>query len=221
VTAFALSDTMPPGGGVHGRPFSNMRIAGRPPLAEQGGMVAFRYVTPGYFRVLGIPILAGRDFEERERSAADTPVILSATLARRMFGSENPVGQRIDLDANGHWLPIVGVVGDVKNSGLAEPTDPEYYRLRTYGSAALGRDAVVLLKTPLDPSLAAQWVRRQFAAVDSGVPVNVIAMPEPERSECAPALRSGSGRPVRRFRATAGRHRTLRTTLVPGGAAYP
>jgi len=172
----ALSDTMPPAGGMHGRPFSNMRIAGHPPLAEKGGMVAFRYVTPGYFRVLGIPILAGRDFEERERSAAQTPIILSATLARRMFGSESPVGQQIDLDADGHWLPVVGVAGDVKNSGLAETPDPEYYRLRTTHSTQLGLSAVALLETSLDEGTAARWVRRQIAALDPNLPVRVETM---------------------------------------------
>ena len=178
IAAFALSDSMPPGGGMHARPFSNMRIAGHPPLPQGGGMVAFRYVSPGYFRTLGVPILAGREFEERERSAADTPVILSATLARRMFGSENPVGQQIDLELQGHWLPIVGVAGDVKNMGLRDTPDPEYYRLRTYNSPALGFSAVVLLKTSLDPGTAAEWVKRQIAAVDAGMPVKVVGLPQ-------------------------------------------
>ncbi|HKE22228.1 MAG TPA: ABC transporter permease [Bryobacteraceae bacterium] len=176
VSAFALSDSMPPAGGVHGRPFSNMKIARHPPLPENGGMVAFRSVTPGYFRTLGIPILAGRNFEERERTAADTPVILSATLARRMFGTENPVGQQIDMDLQSHWLPIVGVAGDVKNSGLAETAEPEYYRLRTYSYSGLGRDAVVLLKTSLDENTVARWVRQQIASVDAGVPVKIAPM---------------------------------------------
>jgi putative ABC transport system permease protein len=174
---FAISDSMPPAGGTHGRPFSNMRIAGHPALPENGGMVAFRYVTPGYFRALGIPILAGRDFEERERSVTDTPVILSATLARRMFGSANPVGQQVDLELEGHWLPIVGVVGDVKNSGLSEAAEPEYYRLRTYNSPQLGLSAVVLWKNSLDESTAARWLRQQIAAVDSDLPVKIAAMP--------------------------------------------
>ena len=82
ITQLAVSDTIPPAGGMHGRPFSNMRIANHPPLPENGGMVAFRYVTPGYFRLLGIPILGGRKFEERERSAQDTPLILSAPAWR-------------------------------------------------------------------------------------------------------------------------------------------
>ncbi|HUK16068.1 MAG TPA: ADOP family duplicated permease [Bryobacteraceae bacterium] len=178
VSQFAISDTMPPAGGIHGRPFSNMRIAGHPPLPQNGGMVAFRYVTPNYFRTLGIPILTGRDFEERERFADDTPLILSASLARRMFGAENPVGQQIDLEMRGHWLPIVGVAGDVKNSGLAEAPEPEYYRLRTYSSAQLSRDAVVLWKTSLDEAAAARWIRQQIAAVDPALPVKITAMPQ-------------------------------------------
>jgi predicted permease len=178
VSQFALSDSMPPGGGMHGRPFSNMRIAGHPPLPENGGMVAFRYVTPGYFRALGIPILDGRGFEERERAAAETPLILSARLARRMFGAGNPVGQQIDLEDRGHWLPVVGVVGDVKNSGLVETPEPEYYRLRTYQSAQLGLDGVAMLETSLDEATAARWVRQQVAAIDPNLPVRIETMRE-------------------------------------------
>jgi len=176
VSRFALSDSIPPSGGEHGRPFSNMRIAGHPPLPEQGGMVAFRYVTPGYFRALGIPIIAGRDFNDNERDGTDAPLILSQLLARRMFPGENPVGQWIDLDANGHWLPVVGVAGDVRNRGLADEPEPEYYRLRLNQSAALGLTAVALLETPLDVATLERWVRRQMTALDPGLPVTIEAM---------------------------------------------
>ena len=73
ISRLALSDSMPLAGGMHGRRLSNMRIAGHLELPPTGGMVAFRYATPGYFDVLGIPIVAGRDFDERERTASDTP----------------------------------------------------------------------------------------------------------------------------------------------------
>jgi predicted permease len=178
VTRYAISDTMPPSGGTHGRPFSNMRIAGHPPLPENGGMVTFRYVTPGYFRTLGIPIVMGRDFEERERAAMETPLILSASLARRMFGAENPVGQQVDLELEGHWLPIVGVAADVKNVGLTEAAAPEYYRLRTYKSAQLGLGAVALIKASLDEGTATRWLRQQIGAVDHDLPVKVQRMAE-------------------------------------------
>jgi hypothetical protein len=161
---------------MHSRPFSNIRIAGRGPLPENGGTVAFRYVTPGYFRALGVPMLAGRGFEEGQRAATDTAVILGATLAHRIFGAENPVGRQIDLDQQGRWQPIVGVAGDVKNSGLSEPADPEYYRLRTYQYQGLGRTVVALLKTSLDEGTAAQWVRREVATIDPSVPVKIETM---------------------------------------------
>ena len=176
VSRFALTDSTPPSGTTHGRPFSNMRIAGHPPLPEEGGMVAFRYVTPGYFRALGIPILAGRDFDEKERSGTETPLILSQSLAQRMFAAENPVGQRIDLDVDGHWLPVVGVAGDVKNLGLTDAPQPEYYRLRMNQSAALGLSGVALLETPLDAGIVESWVRRQMAAIDPALPVTIETM---------------------------------------------
>ncbi len=176
ISRFALSDTVPPSGDMRVRPFSNMRIAGHPPLPEQGGMVAFRYVTPGYFRALGIPILAGRDFDEEERAGTDTPLILSQSLAHRLFPAENPLGQRIDLDLEGHWLPVVGVAGDVKNSGLTDAPRPEYYRLRMHRSWGLGLSAVALLETPLDVGIVERWVRRQMAAIDPALPVTIETM---------------------------------------------
>jgi predicted permease len=170
--SFALSDSIPPRGSM-GRPYSNLRIAGHPPVAPDGGMVEFRWVTPGYFRALGIPIVAGRAFEEGERAAGESPIVLSATLARRLFGGGSPLGQQIDLDANGHWCTVVGVAADIKNNGLTEPTDPEYYRLRMRTSQELGLGAVAVFRTWLDPETLTRWVRREFAALDPSLPVTV------------------------------------------------
>ena len=139
-------------------------------------MVAFRYVTPGYFRALGIPILAGRDFDEKERSGTETPLILSQSLAQRMFPAENPVGQRIDLDVSGHWQPVVGVAGDVRNLGLTDAPQPEYYQLRMHRSWAPGPSAVALLETPLDAGTLERWVRRQMATIDPALPVTIETM---------------------------------------------
>jgi predicted permease len=63
--SFALSDSVPPGGSM-GRPYSNLRVAGHPPVSANGGLVAFRWVTPGYFEAMGIPILAGGAFAEEQ-----------------------------------------------------------------------------------------------------------------------------------------------------------
>jgi len=175
VGSFALSDSIPPRGSM-GRPYSNLRIAGHPPVAKNGGMVAFRWVTPGYFQTMGIRIIAGRDFTDAERAGSDSPLILNATLAQRFFGNENPVGQRIDLEESGRWLPVIGVVADVKNSGIAEAPDPEYYRLRMSGGQPPPRAGVALFRTSLDPATLTRWIRREFAALDPTLPVTVETM---------------------------------------------
>ncbi len=182
VTAFALTDSMPPGGGVHGRPYSDMRVAGRPPLPTEGGMVAFRYVTPSYFHALNIRIISGRTFNEAERSNMQGAVILSASLARKIFGNENPVGQQIALEgdagAKTAWSPIVGVAADVKNSGLAQPPEPEYYRARTWNSTQLGHSAVAIFRTSLRTDNLARMIRREMAALDPALPVKIESMPQ-------------------------------------------
>jgi putative ABC transport system permease protein len=177
--SFALADSIPPRGSMGGRPYSNMRIAGHAPLAANGGMVAFRWVTPGYFQTIGIRILAGRAFSEDERSSGPSPVILSATLAHRIFGNQDPVGQQIDLDGTGKWLPIVGVVADANNNGITEVAEPEYYRLRMSGGPLqLPRSGVALFRTSLDPATLTQWIRHEFAALDPALPVTVGTLAE-------------------------------------------
>ncbi len=182
VTAFALSDSIPPAGGMHGRPFSNMRIAGHAPLPPEGGMVGFRYVTPEYFQALHIGMLAGRSFVEADRSGNPGPVILSASLAQKMFGKENPIGQRIALSGDEgprtQWSEIIGVAGDVKNDGLALRPEPEYYRVRTWDSPQLGRSAVAIFRTPLPTTSVARMIRQEVATLDRALPVKIESMPE-------------------------------------------
>jgi len=175
--SLAISDSIPPRGSM-GRPYSNMRIVGGSPLASGGGMVAFRWVSPGYFQTMGIAILSGRAFQEGERAAGEPPVILSASLARRMFGNENPIGHQVVLEGDGRGFPIVGVAADAKNNGIAGPAEPEYYRLRMNNSSQLGRSGVAVFRTSLDPATLSRWIRREFAALDSTLPVVLQTMEE-------------------------------------------
>jgi putative ABC transport system permease protein len=98
---------------------------------------------------------------------------LSATLARRLFGHENPLGQHIDLSAGGNWSLVVGVAADTKNNGLTDPADPEYYRLRMHTSQQPGLSGVVVFRTSLDPETLARWIRKEFGALEPSMPVNV------------------------------------------------
>jgi putative ABC transport system permease protein len=85
------------------------------PLAE------LRYVSPGYFHALGIPIRRGRSFTDRDEKDAPRVVLINDALARRYFSNDDPVGRQIDRGT------IVGVVGDVPQFGLDRPAVPEIY----------------------------------------------------------------------------------------------
>ncbi len=178
ITSLALSDSMPPAGGMHGRPLANMRADGHPPFGKNGGMTAFRYVMPAYFRTLGIPLIAGRGFEERERTAGESSLVLSESLAKRMFGQESALGQRIALDNSGSWFTVVGVARDVKNNGLDTPAAPEYYRLRVRHSNQLGYNGVALFRTSLSPGTARRWVQGAIGSLDSMLPIQMTSLPE-------------------------------------------
>jgi putative ABC transport system permease protein len=81
-------------------------------------------ITPQYFLTMGIPILKGRDFSERDTTDGPPVIIISEALARKHFFTENPVGQIIDVGAK---REIVGVVADVKPRGLELESKPQIY----------------------------------------------------------------------------------------------
>jgi predicted permease len=92
---------------------------------DESRNVALNTVTPGYFRTLRIPLLAGRDFDDRDTDAADRVAVVNETFARRFWGTPAAaVGKR--FDANG-WRTIVGVAGDMKYARLDEAARPYFY----------------------------------------------------------------------------------------------
>ena len=178
VTDVALSNWLPPASNPTIQMlYATLDVKGRPRYtAGTGGSVEWRQVTPSYFRVLGIPILRGRGFEEADRDPSQNVMILNETLARRMFPNESPLGQQIQPGRVGPWLTVVGVTGDVKNSGLTERPGPEYYQLRKHSADNLSRTATAIIRCAGDPGAMARWVRAEVAAIDSTLPVNIETM---------------------------------------------
>ena len=88
----------------------------------------FRLASPDYFAALGVPIIAGRDFNDRDLYAAEPVAIVSASLARQVFGDRSPLDAHIKcgLDRN-LWMRVVGVVGDIRSENPATPPGPELY----------------------------------------------------------------------------------------------
>jgi putative ABC transport system permease protein len=93
---------------IEGRPWSN-------PAEAQNAMS--ESISPNYFQLLGIPLIRGREFTDQDTPAAPRVALISASLARAYWPSENPIGHRVKFgaadDARPPWLSIVGVVSDV------------------------------------------------------------------------------------------------------------
>ena len=181
VAAVAISDTVPPGGFRHDHIYSITEVQGRPPMTGgTEGMVAWRWVTPDYFKALDIPILRGRDFFEEQRTANEHLMIVSRLLAARLFSGQDPIGQHVKPTPNDEWYTIVGVADDVKNSGLASDEEPEYYQLRRNNADDWRQapSAALVVKTTLPQPALAQWIRAQIGGIDPTVPVDVETLNE-------------------------------------------
>ncbi|HXY23875.1 MAG TPA: ABC transporter permease [Candidatus Acidoferrum sp.] len=178
VTLLALSDTLPPSGGMQATFLSSIEIPGHARFSEgTGGMIGYRYVTPGYFPALSIPILRGRGFREEDRMPVERPVILSEALAKRLFpGAEDPLGKSFRFGSQAEWRMIVGVAGDVRNNGLVAPSDPEFYIPWKNEPEGYFRSAHFIIQTAIDPQAVAQWIRSETAAIDPTVPVTIESM---------------------------------------------
>ncbi|HKV62095.1 MAG TPA: ABC transporter permease [Candidatus Acidoferrum sp.] len=175
VTSLALSDTLPPSGGSQATFLSSIEIPGHAKFsAGTGGMISYRFVTPSYYPALAIPILRGRGFREGDRLAAERPVILSESLARKLFpGGEDPLGKSFRFGSQNEWRTIAGVAGDVKNNGLAAPADPEFYLPWKNDPGGYYRSAHFTVQSAINSQAIAKWIRSETAAIDPTVPVTI------------------------------------------------
>lgn len=179
VTAFAISDSMPPAGQTRSRLYASIEVEGRPRFPEgTGGMVTWRSVTPGYFAALGIPIARGRGFDEGDRQPVENAVVISDALARRLFPGGEPLGQHLRFGFEGPWFSVVGVARDVKNAGLTVAGDPEYYVARKHSPDDAWHYSTAIVRTGLPPATVASWLRREIAALDPTLPVTIETMGE-------------------------------------------
>ncbi|MGA2084649.1 MAG: ABC transporter permease [Terracidiphilus sp.] len=179
VSALGMSNSLPPGETNDRQIYSNIAVAGKPhPTGGTGGMVTWRWVTPEYFKVLNIPILNGQGFTQEERSSNENLLVVSSLLASRLFGDENPVGQKIQPVPNGPWYTVLGVAANVKNGGLTRADEPEFYRLRRSIPGDWNPWTILTLKTSLPAKAVAPWVRSQIAQLDLTVPVEIETLNE-------------------------------------------
>ncbi len=118
-----------------------------------------RVVDETYFQTLGIPLIAGRTFDERDKEGSAGVVIIGKTIADRVFAGRDPIGRRINYASiQGPADLIVGVVGDVKITGLDEAIKPVLYYPYRQGPALMTN---LVVRTNADPSSVAGAIRNE------------------------------------------------------------
>ncbi|HEV2802108.1 MAG TPA: ABC transporter permease [Pyrinomonadaceae bacterium] len=138
----------------------------------------FRVVAPDYFRAMGIPLMRGRQFDDRDRADAPGVMIIDEAFARRFFPGEDPIGKRIDEQGSRtrkSFMTVVGVVGSVKHASLSADARPTMY-LSYEQSGWL--DMTLTVRASGDASNLAAAVRREVSAVDKDQPVTKISTME-------------------------------------------
>lgn len=148
-------------------------VAGRPaPASMDAQLTQIRSVSRGYFGTMGIPLLRGRDFDERDQEDSELVAVVNEAMTRRYWPDGDAIGERLSLDGEGGpWIRIVGVVADVRSAGLTEPPPPALYtpmRQQPWPSASL------VVRANGDPLGLVPALRRLVAENDPLLPVATV-----------------------------------------------
>ncbi len=171
--------------------FQNVAISGDIPLLPGGGNATLysradgevlpvdrratapsHDVSPGYFKTWGIPVLAGRDFDEHDTADHQNVVLISQSGAKKVFGNENPIGKTLLVTSFGTPCEIVGIVGDVRSRKVNEPDDMEFYRPWAQENFPF---PTIVVRSNLREDAVTKLVRSTLATIDPGL---AIALPQ-------------------------------------------
>jgi putative ABC transport system permease protein len=137
----------------------------------------YHFVSSGYFRTLGIPLVRGRDFTAADDENAPRVGIVNTRLAQQYFPGRDPIGKRFmfghpSAATSPEWITIVGVAGDTKLYGLGNPSRLEVYvPYRRYPPG----DVTLLVQSAMEPGPLAAAMRRVVAAIDPDQPISSVA----------------------------------------------
>jgi putative ABC transport system permease protein len=166
-------------------PTFDFNIQGRPQAVPGEEFKAqMRCASSNYFRALGIPVLAGRQFSAQDSSSAPNVVIINDVMAQRYWPNESPLEKQISLDKddNGNpiWRRIVGVVRGVRHTSLEFEPEPQMYTPYSQFSMPF---IIIVLHTNTAPLNLAADLRRIVTAVDKDQPIAKIRTMEQVVSE--------------------------------------
>jgi putative ABC transport system permease protein len=156
---------------VVGTPPIQPRTVVREGFSEQAELT-YAAITPAYFRALELPLISGRQFEERDGPNTPAIAILSESSARKLFPGEDPIGKRIafsEREGRSPWITVVGVVGDA-------PQSPNRPRPEIYRPYSQDPDSAVELIVRIKPGSQAmvEKLKEEIRTVDNRVTVSKV-----------------------------------------------
>ena len=145
-------------------------VPGRPTAPGEGPAVQLHHVSTDYFKALGTPLIEGRAFEMTDLAEAQTVLVVNEELVRRLWPGESGVGKAFRFGET--EIPIIGVVANVRQGGLAEPVDPAAYIhvLQNFRSRMS-----IVVRTTGDPAGYANAVRQAIWSVDPQQTITSVA----------------------------------------------
>ena len=153
-----------------------------PPSPGQMPLVDFRSVTPGYFSLMGIPLLRGRDVAWSDTPTSEPVIAISDAMARKFWPNQEALGKRIRRSATAPWVTVVGIVGDVQHTDLIHQPRPAMYLppYQDHGTRDVIADWAV--KTSGDPAALGPAIRTAVWAIDPQLPITRVQTLERLRS---------------------------------------
>ncbi len=152
----------------------NFAIEGKPdPGPNKKRDARFNIVGPGYCKTLGMPVLKGRDFTERDAAGAPGVVTINEAMARKFWPGEDPIGARITPGGN-QWYTVVGVVGNVRQMGLNSEPQPEMY-LPYLQDPFLWPFLSVIVRTTTEPEPFVSTIEKAIWSIDSEQPISHVS----------------------------------------------
>jgi putative ABC transport system permease protein len=168
-------------GAINRIPFTNAahatfyRLDGQPANAVPGQVALIRNVSRDYFATVGAQLREGRFFDASDRKSDSPAAIINEPLANREFPGRSPLGQRLkfgELDGYGYWYTVVGVVRQIRESGVLDDARPAIYRVFEQCDQVNERLSTgIVVRTAVDPASIISSVRQAIWSIDRNQPV--------------------------------------------------
>jgi predicted permease len=146
-------------------------------LRTTGQLMSYGHVLPGYFKTMGIPLVAGRDFTDADDERHPVVVVVNENLAKLAWPGENPIGKTVKAFGSENLVEVVGVVKDVTFDNIGEAPKPYiFFSIAQEGSRGSGF-ASLHVRTQGDAGALTPMLRKQLQTIDPALPfVNVTTI---------------------------------------------